>query len=355
MKRSLKLGMVLPCLLLSSPHSFSTPPEKQFLKGEAIAVTDIASPLTLGERWGKKSLKLPKTQNFTKNDPGGDANNIGRISLRYFTSADCTGSSVYDFSTATGSISTSQPFGLVSTALFKVGNQQLQMNTINSIAVILKATNSNVPQAAFSAISSTLCINNIDCSTGSTCTVTGDPVTIGYDLNDNAAVGDPADGGLIGSLVDGAEFVIQVTDNSSFTTWENPANNIDITNASSPTDGASNSAIIIDCLTNNTGVTGCSTAGSIPVANYAAGICSTHTEAGGYDSGWYLPAIEQLEVMFDFKSSLNGLSGIIASSNNLNATQITAGNYTGGSWATFTAGKTQLGGGMRCAKALVVN
>lgn len=355
MKRSVKLGMVLPCLLLSSPHSFSTPPEKQFLKGEAIAVTDIASPLTLGERWGKKSLKLPKTQNFVKNDPGGDANNIRRISLRYFTSTDCTGSSAYDFSTTTGSISTSQRFGLVSTALFKVGDPQLDMSTINSIAVILKATNSNVPQAAFNNISSTLCIKNIDCSTGSTCTVTGDPVTTGYYLNDNAAVGDPADGGLIGSLVNGAEFVIQPNDNSLFTTWEDVANNIDITNASSPNDGASNSRIIIDCLTNNTGVTGCSGAGSIPLAKYAAGICSTHSEPGGYTSGWYLPAIEQLELMFNQKANLNGLSGVVASSNNLSSTTIDAGNYTGVSWAKYTAGKTQTGGAMRCAKALIVN
>lgn len=66
----------------------------------------------------------------------------------------------------------------------------------------------------------------------------------------------------------------------------------DVPNAESADDGATNTANIVNCLTNSSGA-GCPSAGGPFLANtYAAGVCSEYT-GGGY-TDWFLPAQNQL-------------------------------------------------------------
>jgi hypothetical protein len=69
----------------------------------------------------------------------------------------------------------------------------------------------------------------------------------------------------------------------------------DVPNAESHADGATNTANIVNCLTNSSGA-GCPPAGG-PVATttYAAGLCSDYT-SGGY-TDWFLPAQNQLDCL----------------------------------------------------------
>ena len=351
MKRILLISAALPSLLLYMTQSFAHKEE------DLTDINTIAKPLTLGERWGKKSTKAPKTVNFTQT--AGDATSIAKISLRYFTASNCTGPSAGDFSTTGGTINTSPNFGLVATALFKVGDNKLELNmsTINSIGVILKSTTNNIPQASFNAQTALSCIQNVDCSTGSTCTPPA-VNTVGFTLQTAAAYGQPADGGLIASLVslgDATNFVVQPANNTTPKIWG--GSGIDITNSESTTDGSGNTSIIVDCLTNGTGVAGC-TGSAIAVGDYAAGVCSTHAEMGGYNSGWYLPATEELETVYDHRAQIGNISvNFYTSSVNVTSTTAYAGDFTGGTYGLFAGAKDGSQGValLRCARALVVN
>jgi hypothetical protein len=61
--QALQMGMIIPCILLSAPQSFASA-SKQNSKQALMSVNDLAKPLTLGERWGKKLLSATKTVAF---------------------------------------------------------------------------------------------------------------------------------------------------------------------------------------------------------------------------------------------------------------------------------------------------
>jgi hypothetical protein len=82
------------------------------------------------------------------------------------------------------------------------------------------------------------------------------------------------------------------------------------TNAQSTTDGAVNTTAIINELTNTQ---------AIPMASYAAGICHSYVSAGNY-SDWYLPAIDELRILWEISDHNNG--------------PITNLNYAGGYWSS---------------------
>ena len=111
------------------------------------------------------------------------------------------------------------------------------------------------------------------------------------------AVGQSAYGGVVACLNGGVNNLVAAT-------ADNPASSIQwggfgtTTNATSTTDGATNTATIVNCLTTTAGG-GCP--GNISINTYAAGVCSTyevdslgHTpcQTGNtcYNTGWFLPA-----------------------------------------------------------------
>ena len=111
---------------------------------------------------------------------GTDATSISKITLNYFTSTDCSGSTAGTFTTPNGTtfpINTSTTFGLNATSTYSVGNAiPLTMSNMNSVAIFLKSTNSNTPQANFTGSSCgtnpSFCCVRINCSSGTQCTAT---------------------------------------------------------------------------------------------------------------------------------------------------------------------------------------
>jgi len=218
-------------------------------------------------------------QQATNTTSGTDATSISKITLSYFTSINCTaanGTSVPTYTTPDGTsfaISVGNPFGMVAASAWNVGNTQVSptvadMTAIQSIAVTLKSTNNNTPQASFTGISFA-CIP-VTCSSGECTSSSG---TQSFQLKTTAAIGDPADGGVIACMNGGLNnLVVPTTDNNTRIEWGISGIT---TNATSTTDGATNTATIVAAL--GSGI-------------YAAEICSTYSAAGGFTSGWFLPA-----------------------------------------------------------------
>jgi len=266
-----------------------------------------------GEPWDRSVLTAAKTVSFNQIASGGtDATTISKITMSYFTSADCTGSttgSPSQYTTPNGTSYTiilGAVFGLVATSAWNVGSAQLSiadMTTINSIAVTFKSTNSNTPQANFSEVSFACVPVTCTSGPGGSCTETGSG-TLDFELKTTAAVGDPADGGIIacqntGSGVNVFDLVIPATDISSAVAWSNDSN---VTGATSITDGASNTAIIIA----NQGI-----------GDYAAYNCDQYSAPGGYTTGWYLPSGSssssngtQINCIYGNQASLPGFSAV---------------------------------------------
>jgi hypothetical protein len=100
----------------------------------------------------------------------------------------------------------------------------------------------------------------------------------------------------------GSNLIAPASDNSTSIEW---GGFTVATGASSATDGATNTATIVNCLTNSTSG-GCP--GNIDINTYAAGICSTYSANGGYTSGWFLPAQTQLECLATNQASIGGFA-----------------------------------------------
>jgi hypothetical protein len=255
--------------------------------------THLLTTLKPSEPWDKGILTAAKTVSFNQTASGGtDATTISKITLSYFTSADCTGSVAgsgsyttpngTSFTTSLGTV-----FGLVATSTWNVGSTQLSiadMTTIDSVAVTFKSTNNSTPQAAFDGsgnVISYACVP-VTCTAGpgGTCTETGSG-TLDFTLKTTAAVGDPADGGVIGCQNTGAtghdvyDLVVAITNQSNGQVWGGSGT---ITGATSFTDGATNTATIVAAL--GTGST------------YAARTCNELTQTGGFTSGWFLASGE---------------------------------------------------------------
>jgi len=124
-------------------------------------------------------------------------------------------------------------------------------------------------------------------------------------------VGQPAYGGTIACLNGGLNNLIAATtDNNTGIQWG--GNGVE-TFAISNTDGATNTATIVNCLTTTAGG-GCP--GNIAVNTYAAGICSTYeVDSQGNTpcqpgftcyTNWYLPAPDQLNCLHQNLVAIGG-------------------------------------------------
>lgn len=115
----------------------------------------------------------------------------------------------------------------------------------------------------------------------------------GYNYQ-TTAVGQSAYGGTIACLNSGNNLIAATTDNSAVIVWGGEGIS---TNAISTTDGAANTATIVQCLTTG-GLTGCP--GNIDITSYAAGVCSNYAvDSQGNTpcqtgntcyNDWFLPA-----------------------------------------------------------------
>ncbi len=97
-------------------------------------------------------------------------------------------------------------------------------------------------------------------------------------------------------------FMVPATDISAGIIWGGSGI---ATGATGTVDGATNTSTIVNCLTNGTGNPGC-TGSNIDPITYAAGLCSTYEAAGGFTTGWFLPARTQLGFIYTNKGDLNG-------------------------------------------------
>ncbi len=250
-----------------------------------ITTTDLLKNLRKGEPWDRGVFTATKTVMFQQAASGGtDATIISKIRLSYFTSANCTGAvaGTGSYTTPDGTshtINTSTPFGLVAASTWNVGSTKLSiadMTTIQSVAVTFKSTNSNTPQANFSGLSYA-CIP-VTCTAGPSGECTSGSGTQSFTLKTTAAVGDPADGGVIGCQNTGTSFnlfdiVVTISDQSTAQGWGGSGTT---TGATSTTDGAANTTTIVAAL--GTGTT------------YAARTCNELSVTGGFTSGWFLPS-----------------------------------------------------------------
>jgi hypothetical protein len=285
-------------------------PMMSFAKTKPIMITDILQHLKKGEPWDRSVFTAPKMVMFQQAASGGtDATSVAKITLSYFTSTDCTatnGTSVPTYTTPNGTsfaISVGTPFGMVAASAWNVGNSKVSpavadMTTIQSIAVTLKSTNNNTPQASFTGISFA-CVP-VTCSAGPIGQCTSGNGTQSFQLKTTAVVGDPADGGIIGCKNTGVSpnlfnLVVPASDNNSGTSivWAtNPGGSSTLlgSTAQSSTNGATNTTVIVNCLSNSSCPVGVTVPTQTAASNYAAGFCSLYSATGGFTSNWFLPA-----------------------------------------------------------------
>jgi hypothetical protein len=120
-----------------------------------------------------------------------------------------------------------------------------------------------------------------------------------------AVLGQSLGGGTVACL-GGAPYlnlIAATTDISTGIRWGIDGN---VPNAENADDGATNTANIVNCLSNSSG-TGCPPAGgSVATTTYAAGLCSDYT-GGGY-TDWFLPAKNQLNCLYTNKDVVGDFS-----------------------------------------------
>ena len=278
-----------------------------FAQSKPIMTVDLLQTLLPGEPWDRCVYSLTKTVLFQQVASGRtDSTTIQKITMRYFTSADCSatsGTSVPTYTTPDGTsftISVGTLFGLVAESAWNVGNSKVSpavadMAAIQSIAVTFKSTNNNTPQASFTGISFA-CVP-VSCA-GGVCT-SGSAKKL-FRLKTTTAVGDPADGGIIGCQDTGTSpnsfnLVVPASDQNSgaqivWATTSGGASTLLGATAQSNTDGATNTTVIVNCFSNGTCPVGVTVPTQTAVTNYAAGVCSTYSANGGFTSGWFLPS-----------------------------------------------------------------
>lgn len=272
-------------------------PATSSAKPKPITPVKLLETILPGEPWDRGVFSSTKTVMFQQAASSGtDATTVAKIRLSYFTSADCSGSVAGSgsYTTPDGTsftISVGTPFGLVAASTWNVGSTKLSiadMTTIQSVAVTLKSTNNNTPQANFSGVSFA-CVS-VTCTAGPPGQCTSTRGTQSFQLKTTAAIGDPANGGVIACLGGGLNNLVAGSLDSAQAynpgiAWGGMGTAIGIT-AQSDTDGATNTAAIVTAL--GVGTT------------YAAGLCqayATTVVTGGYNT-WFLPAKDQLNCLY---------------------------------------------------------
>lgn len=313
-----------------------------------VTTADLLSNLSPTEPWDKGKLTATKTVNFEQTDSGAtNATSIAKITLAYFTSNDCTGAPAGDgfYTTPDGSsysISLSNPFGLVAASTWNVGSSQLNiadMTSINSVAIVFKSTNNEVPQSNFSG-SSFDCIA-VTCASNA-CTSAEN--TQSFSLKTTPAIGDPANGGVLACYTGLGDAFDLVAPQNDITFGEPWGPNSSSMSAFSDDDGDANTSAIVAFY--GTGST------------YMARTCDEYQTSGGFTTGWFLPAVNQLVCLFNNRFAIGGfttsgttrfyLASTESSEDNTRAVRVSfgsAGNIrTGSKTATNRRG--------RCVKAL---
>jgi hypothetical protein len=169
----------------------------------------------------------------------------------------------------------------------------------------------------------------------------GDTLNITLSSATPIAIGDSYGGGTVACLTSGggeANLIAATTDNSSGIEWGGFGTE---TGAQSDTNGAANTAEIVNELT---------VARGIPVATYAAGICAGY--AGGGFTDWFLPAKDQLNCLYENKFAV----GSFADASYWSSTESAPGSEVG-AWAQNFQFSGQFGDGkgnvfrVRCVRA----
>jgi hypothetical protein len=339
-------------------------PAAGFAKSKAILTTDLLQNLRKGEPWNRSVFTATKAVMFEQAASGGtDATSIAKITLSYFTSPNCSGTGQGNdtgslpnpsYTTPNGTsytISVGPPgFGLVAASVWNVGNAKLaisdaNMANIQSIAVTFKSTNNNTPQANFTGVSFA-CLP-VTCTAGPGGQCTSASGTQSFILKTTAAIGDPANGGVIACLDGGLNNLVAGSLDSAQAfnpgiVWGGSGTAVGVT-AQSDTDGATNTTAIVTAL-------GVST-------TFAAGLCqayATTVDTGGYNT-WFLPAKDQLNCLYTNRVAIGNfdLAGVPLY---WSSTEL-AGNPSNAAWfQTFVDG-TQSGPnksntfGARCVQA----
>jgi hypothetical protein len=242
-----------------------------------------------------------------------------------------------------------------------VGNTQLSISDmagIQSVAITFKSTNSNTPQAAFTNangdVISYACIP-ITCASGA-CNPTGSLSVQDFTLKANSndvAIGDPADGGVIGCTTSSGGFNLVVTtldQNAGQAWWPGAAS---VTGATGTTDGAANTTRIVTSL--GLGST------------YAARTCKDLSIDGGFTSDWFLPSggangnqntqiycLYRNITLINSGSAAAGGTGISAVNSYWSSTEVSAANAYRqgfGSGVSVSSTKTSTGFRVRCTRA----
>ena len=309
-----------------------------FAKSKPIMTTDLLQNLRKGEPWDRSVLTAPKAVMFEQAASGGeDATTVAKITLSYFTSADCSGTGQGNdtgsvpnpsYTTPDGTsytISVGTGFGLVAASVWNVGNAKLgisdaNMANIQSIAVTFKSTNNNTPQSNFSG-SSFACVP-VTCTAGPGGQCTSASGTQSFELKTTAAIGDPANGGVIACLGGGLNNLVAGSSDSAQAfnpgiVWGGSGTAIGA-GAQSNTDGAANTTAIVTALGADT--------------TYAAGLCqayATTVDTGGYNT-WFLPAKDQLNCLYTNRVAIGNFD-LVNNPYYWSSTEV-AGNPTDFAW-----------------------
>lgn len=264
-----------------------------FAHAEPVTTTDLLKIAEMDELLDANNNLVAKTVLFNQTASGGtNATEIAKVTLNYYTSSNCTGTNIPTYTTPNGSsfpVTIGVSFGLVASSAWNVGNAKVtpaiaDMTTIQSISIIFRSTNSNTPQANFTG-KSYACIP-VTCTAGPSGTCTSVSPTQNFTLKTTAAVGDPADGGLIACMGGGLNNLIVQSSDQGPSQWAATSTS---TFANSTTDGAANTATII------------ATAG---IGANLAQTCTNLAPAGVLASGWFLPALNQLNCMYPNRAIL---------------------------------------------------
>jgi hypothetical protein len=313
-----------------------------------MTTSNLLQDLKSGEPWDRSVLTAAKTAMFNQTTSGStNATSISKITLAYFISSDCTGvkAGTGFYTTPDGSsftIQLNKPFGLVASSAWNVGSNKLSisnMTTIQSIAVTFKSTNNNTPQSNFSGVSFA-CLP-VTCTAGPLGVCTSGSSTQNFTLKTTASIGDPADSGVIACMnaaitppANAGFLVAPKVDNNTSVRWGGDGTT---TGATSLTNGSANTATIITTLGSST--------------TYAARVCSTYAASGGYTSGWFLPAKDQLNCLYVNKTTIGGTFSLrYWSSSETNSTTAFAQNFTTGNQAGN--GKSNLNS-VRCVRSSI--
>lgn len=223
----------------------------------------------------------------------GDAAKISKITMSYFVSNDCSGHIAGTYTTPDGTsfeLNANHSFGLMAGAVWELGYKKLSipnMSGIKSIAVVLRSTNQNTPQANFTGSvcggNPSLCCIPVTCASGECFSGLEEQ---NFTLNQITNIGEPADGGVIACLISEggvSNLVAAIEESEALFSWSASQKEV---NASSLVDGAENTRAIVNTLV-------------------AAGHCNTYTATGNYID-WFLPAVNQLGCLYQNRLGIGG-------------------------------------------------